>query len=372
MTKFFKSLLAVLIIGAITAATIYFTQGGDQLPARAPLGAGPTARCRCVAAAGASSPTCRCGWRASARPRRATLVTVRPQVDGKILSINFKEGQEVKRGDLLAQIDPVTYQAQLDQAVAKKALDEVQLANAKRDLERYTQPCRQRHRRQDDRHPARAGRAARGADQVRRGGDRQRARHPRLHHDRRADRRPHRHAHGRRRQPRARVRRRHRRHHRGAAHLRAVHAAAAAPARDQQGASPSARSQVEALETDSKSVLDRACWRSIDNQVDQTTGTIRMKAEFPNNDLQLWPGQFVNVRLLLETLEQVVVVPTVGGAARPRRHLRLRRRRGQQGRRAHRHRRAADDTIAVDRQGPRRRRSAWSPPASRASRTAPR
>ena len=48
----------------------------------------------------------------------------------------------------------------------------------------------------------------------------------------------------------------------------------------------------------------------IDNQVDQTTGTIRLKADFPNKDLQLWPGQFVNVRLLLNTLEQVVVVPT--------------------------------------------------------------
>ena len=66
------------------------------------------------------------------------LVTVRPQVDGKILSIDFKEGQEVKKGDRLAQIDPVTFQAQLDQALAKKALDEAQLANARRDLERHT------------------------------------------------------------------------------------------------------------------------------------------------------------------------------------------------------------------------------------------
>ena len=65
-------------------------------------------------------------------------VTVRPQVDGRILSINFKEGQEVKRGDVLAKIDPSTYQAQLDQAAAKKALDESQLANAERDMERYT------------------------------------------------------------------------------------------------------------------------------------------------------------------------------------------------------------------------------------------
>ncbi len=48
----------------------------------------------------------------------------------------------------------------------------------------------------------------------------------------------------------------------------------------------------------------------IDNQVDPTTGTVRLKAEFPNANLQLWPGQFVNVRLLIDTLRQVVVVPT--------------------------------------------------------------
>ena len=48
----------------------------------------------------------------------------------------------------------------------------------------------------------------------------------------------------------------------------------------------------------------------IDNQVDQTTGTVKVKAEFPNTNLQLWPGQFVNVRVLIDTLRHVVVVPT--------------------------------------------------------------
>ena len=56
--------------------------------------------------------------------------------------------------------------------------------------------------------------------------------------------------------------------------------------------------------------LDRGQVKVIDNQVDQTTGTVKLKAEFPNADLQLWPGQFVNVRVLIDTLRQVVVVPT--------------------------------------------------------------
>ena len=67
---------------------------------------------------------------------------------------------------------------------------------------------------------------------------------------------------------------------------------------------------VEALGPDGKSVIDRGTLQVVDNQVDQTTGTVKLKAEFPNVDLQLWPGQFVNVRLLIETLRQVVVVPT--------------------------------------------------------------
>src|SRR5207344_3514529 len=69
--------------------------------------------------------------------RALNTVTVSPQVDGKLLSVNYKEGEDVKKGDVLAKIDPITYQAQLDQAVAKKAQDEAQLANSKIDLDRY-------------------------------------------------------------------------------------------------------------------------------------------------------------------------------------------------------------------------------------------
>ena len=65
-------------------------------------------------------------------------VTVRSRVDGEVTKVTFKQGQMVKEGDLLVQIDPRPYQAALDQALAKKAQDEANLANAQVDLQRYT------------------------------------------------------------------------------------------------------------------------------------------------------------------------------------------------------------------------------------------
>src|SRR5206468_9316945 len=61
--------------------------------------------------------------------RALNTVTVRSQVDGKLIAVNFTEGQDVKKGDVVGEIDPALYQAQYDQAVAKKAQDEAQLAN---------------------------------------------------------------------------------------------------------------------------------------------------------------------------------------------------------------------------------------------------
>src|SRR4051794_10634087 len=69
--------------------------------------------------------------------RALNTVTVRPQVDGKLISISFTEGEEVPKGFILAKIDPTLYQAAYDQTVAKKAQDEAQLANARLDLDRY-------------------------------------------------------------------------------------------------------------------------------------------------------------------------------------------------------------------------------------------
>jgi multidrug efflux system membrane fusion protein len=67
---------------------------------------------------------------------------------------------------------------------------------------------------------------------------------------------------------------------------------------------------VDVFGNDGVTVIDTGKLTGIDNQVDQTTGTLKLKAEFPNANYQLWPGQFVNVRLKVETLSQALVVPT--------------------------------------------------------------
>jgi multidrug efflux system membrane fusion protein len=67
---------------------------------------------------------------------------------------------------------------------------------------------------------------------------------------------------------------------------------------------------VDVFGNDGRTVADTGTLLGVDNQVDQTTGTVKIKAEFPNARHQLWPGQFVNVRLKVQTLEKATVVPT--------------------------------------------------------------
>ena len=136
MTRLLKRLLALALLAGLAGVVIY----ASSLPSvqkqfsgrRAAKihGASPIPVTAAPARIG-DVPVYRDGV-GTARARNT--VTVRPQVDGRILSIDFKEGQDVKRGDVLARIDPSTYQAQLDQALAKKVLDEAELAQFAADL----------------------------------------------------------------------------------------------------------------------------------------------------------------------------------------------------------------------------------------------
>ena len=243
--------------------------------------------------------------------RALNNVTVRAQVDGKLLSVNYKEGQDVKAGDVLAEIDPVIYKAQYDQAVAKKAQDEATLANARIDLGRYQQLAL-----------AKAGSAQQA--------DTQRATVANLEALVKSDQAVIDNAQAtlgytKIVAPLS-----------GRAGLRQVDQGNIIHASDATGvvvitqlqpigvwfslpqqqivrvntASGIGTLAVDVFANDGKTVADSGTLTAVDNQVDQTTGTVKLKAEFPNASFQLWPGQFVNVRLKVQTLEKATLVPT--------------------------------------------------------------
>jgi multidrug efflux system membrane fusion protein len=307
--RLLKQVVALAVIAALAGAVIYVSGlSTEQQPTgrRARFaGEGPVP----VLAAPARITDVPVYFYGVGTAKARNTVTVRPQVDGRILSVNFKEGQDVKRGDVLARIDPATYQAQLDQAIAKKALDEVQLANAERDLERYD--------------------SLTTLSVAQKTIDTQRALVGQLKAQIKAD-------------------------DAAIANATAIlgYTTIVAPIDGRTGirlvdegnlvrasdagivvitevrpisvlftlpqqqlkainaALAAGSVSVEALESDGRTVLDRGTLQVVDNQVDQATGTVRMKADFPNANLQLWPGQFVNARVLVDTLSQVVVIPT--------------------------------------------------------------
>ena len=243
--------------------------------------------------------------------RALNTVLVKPQVEGKLIAVSFTEGQEVPRGFILAKIDPTTYQAQYDQAVATKAQHEAQAANARLDLERYMRL---------------AASNAINKQQV----DTQRALVAQLEAQVRTDQATIDNARAILSYtditaPIA-----------GRTGIRQVDAGNIVRPSDttglvtiteirpisvlfnlpQQNLPEINRGMaegplpVDAMGPDGRTPVDSGKVTVIDNQVDPTTGTVRLKGEFPNANLQLWPGQFVNVRLLIDTLRQVVVVPT--------------------------------------------------------------
>jgi multidrug efflux system membrane fusion protein len=250
-------------------------------------------------------------------------VTVKAMVDGPLNTVNFAEGQDVTKGELLAQIDPRTYQAAYDQAVAKKAQDEALLANARLDLARYIKLAANNYTSAQQADTARA-QVAQDEAQVRQ--DQAQIDNARTQLGYTTITSPLDGRTGMRQVDAGNI----------------VHASdttglvvitqlqpisvmftlpqqtlgQVAKAMSQRPAKVLAFPQgatgsgVGPLDTGTLSVLD--------NQVDPTTGTIKLKATFPNPERRLWPGAFVGVQIQVDTATNAVVVPPAAVQRGPR------------------------------------------------------
>jgi multidrug efflux system membrane fusion protein len=235
-------------------------------------------------------------------------VQVRTRVDGQIDKIGFQEGQLVKEGDLLAEIDPRPFQAALDQAKAKKVQDEANLANANLDLQRYTKLGEFATRQQTDTQRSTVAQltAQIAADDAAIANAQTQLDYTQI------------------KSPIT-----------GIVGLRQVDVGNIVNAVTQTGIVTVAQVEpiaviftapedqlpyiseaqavsplkVIAITTDGKKPLAEGALAVINNQVDTTSGTIRLKAVFDNKNHALWPGQSVSTRLLVKTLKDATVVP---------------------------------------------------------------
>lgn len=238
-------------------------------------------------------------------------VTVTARVDGELQRVAFTEGQTVHKGDLLAQIDPRPNQATFDQAVATKAKDEAQLVNARRDFERYTklQPEDLASKQTVDTQRALVDQltAQLKVDQAVIDNARTQLDYTRIASP--ID---------------------------GRTGIRLidpgniVHAADTTgivvvtqmqpiaviftlPEEDLEAVNEALAAGPVAVTTvsrDGNVVLDRGTLTLIDNQIQQATGTLKLKATFNNAQNTLWPGQYVNARVLVHTDRDALTLPS--------------------------------------------------------------
>jgi membrane fusion protein, multidrug efflux system len=235
-------------------------------------------------------------------------VTVHPQVSGTLTKVAFQEGQDIKKGDLIAIIDPRPYQAALDGAVAKKNQDTAQLNNAKALLDRDTDLYKKGvldHQTYDTQRflvdqleaTVKADQAAIDSAQTQLSYTQITASFDGRCGIRQVD--------------------------EGnfvtsgsilvvLAQLKPISVIFTLPQQnllDVNQAFAKGPLKVTALDSTQTKPLDDGTLAVVDDQIDTTTGTIKLKANFPNQDLKLWPGQFVNSRLLVSVRHDGIVVP---------------------------------------------------------------
>lgn len=238
-------------------------------------------------------------------------VTVQAQVGGQLKHVLFQEGQDVHKGTVLATIDPVTYKAALDSAVAKKAQDEATLANARLDLDRYTKLAAQDYGSKQQADPQRALVAQLTAQVA---SDQAAIDTAQANLDFTKITAPIDGRIGIRLIDEGNI-------------LTTTNATSLATITQikptyvlftlpEQSLAAARRAMaagpvlVDAVDGDGKTVLDHGTLSVIDNSVDTTTGTVKLKAIFPNAQSALWPGSFVNINMVTETLKDALVVPS--------------------------------------------------------------
>ena len=238
------------------------------------------------------------------------MVTVKTRVDGQIVRVDFKEGQEVKEGDPLFQIDPRPYQAALEQAQAAKQKDEAQLVGAKLDLDRYSKLLGTGYqtRQSYDQQTALVAQLQAAIK-----GDQAAIDNAELNLGYADIRSPIDGRLGARLVDKGNL-----------VHtsdntalvtiteLKPIFVSFTLPQdtldeiRRQQQQAPLA---VRAYSSDGSTLLSEGKLTLIDNSIDQTTGTIHLKARFDNADERLWPGEFVSLRVILKVRPNVATVP---------------------------------------------------------------
>ena len=227
--------------------------------------------------------------------------------------------QQVEAGFVLTKIDPITYQAAYDQTVAKKAQDEATLANARLDLARYAKLMSTNAVAQQQ-YDAQKATVAQLEAQVRL--DQAQIDNAKAILDYTTIVAPIPGRTGIRQVDQGNIV--HASDSTGIVVITQLQPISLLFTLPQQQLGDVNRAfaarplRVDAFGPDNKTVVETGELKVVDNQVDQSTGTIKLKAEFPNRELQLWPGGFINVRLLINTLKDVVVAPTAAVQRGPR------------------------------------------------------